>query len=221
MTGRRSVQDDTPRKMIGDQETVRIMMSMIELCFRLPRPDTLFYLPRFVPRFRMSAPVRLYATRSSANPAVTLYNALAEELVAETNASTPVPRRSKRIKPGDEEEVYTTQTSVGDSRLATRESGRPTKRVNVERVTGANTEDEGISQKRRSKSSRPKAPKKQKPVQQSLDKPHPSPEHWKEQYDTIKSMRARVKAPVDTMGCDQAQNGETDPKVHITVRAHF
>jgi endonuclease-3 len=29
----------------------------------------------------------------------------------------------------------------------------------------------------------------------------------------IKSMRARLKAPVDTMGCHRAQDGETDPKV--------
>jgi endonuclease-3 len=65
------------------------------------------------------------------------------------------------------------------------------------------------------KASRPKAPKKQKLIRQSLDKPHPAPEHWKAQYDTIKSMRARIKAPVDTMGCEQAQNGETIPKVHI------
>lgn len=202
-----------------------MMMSMIELCFRLPQcphTQTAFHLHRFVPRFCMPAPVRLYATRSSANPAVTLYNAFAEELSAETSASTlRVPRRSKRIKPEGDDEVHATHTSVGNSRPAPQESGRPTKRVNVERVAGAATEDEGASRKWSSKSSRPKAPKRQKPVQQSLDKPHPTPGHWKAQYDAIKSMRARVKAPVDTMGCDQAQNGETDPKVRIAARAHF
>jgi endonuclease III len=166
----------------------------------------------------MPAIGRLYATRSSANSAVTLYNALAEELAAETSASTvPVPRRSKRIKPEDDDGVYPTNSSVGDSRLAAQESGRPAKRVNVERVTDADAEDEGVTPKpkRRLESSRRKAPKKQKPIRQSLDKPHPAPELWREQYDAIKSMRARVKAPVDTMGCDQAQNGETDPKVLI------
>lgn len=163
----------------------------------------------------MPAPARLYATRSSANPAVTLYSASAEELAAETNASTSAPRRSKRIKPEDDDEVSLTNPSVGDFGSATRESGRPTKRVTVERVANADAEDEAASLKRGSKSSRPRVPKKQKPVQQSLDKPHPAPEHWKEQYDTIKSLRSRVKAPVDTMGCDQAQNGETEPKVHI------
>lgn len=185
-------------------------MSMIELCFR---PHPIFDLHWFVTRFRMPAPMKLYATRSSKNAAVTLYNVSAEELATGTNASTPVPRRLKRVKPEDDEEVRPTNPSVGESGPSTQESGRPTKRVNVERVTNTDAEDKPASSKRRSKSSRLKAPKKQKPIQQFLDKPHPSPEHWKEQYDTIKSMRARVKAPVDTMGCDQAQNGETDPKV--------
>lgn len=192
----------------------RTVMSMIELRFRLPCPHTAFHLRRFVPRFRMPSPVRLYATRSRTNPAVNLYNALTEDLAAETDASTPVPRRSKRIKLEDDDEVYPTKFPVGDSGSVTQESERPTKRVNVERLTNAEAEDEAVSPKRRSRS-RPKAPKKQKPIQQTLGTPHPAPEHWKEQYDTIKSMRARVKAPVDTMGCDQAQNGETDPKVHI------
>ena len=101
---------------------------------------------------------------------------------------------------------------VENFRVATRKSEQPTKRVKVGRMTDANTEDET---KRRTRSLCSKAPKKQKPIPQSLEKPHPAPEHWREQYDVIKSMRARLKAPVDTMGCDQAQNGETDPKVLI------
>ena len=52
--------------------------------------------------FRMSAALRLYATRSSANPAVTLYNALTEDLAAEASGSTPIPRHSKRIKAEDD-----------------------------------------------------------------------------------------------------------------------
>jgi len=163
----------------------------------------------------MSAPARLYTTRSSVNSAVTLYAALAEDLAAEASGSTPAPRRSKRIKVEEEDEVYPKTSSVEDSRTATLKSGRPTKRVKVERLPDADAEDEAALPERRTKSSRSKTPKKQKPVQQSLDKPHPTPEHWREQYDAIKSMRARLKAPVDTMGCDQAQNGETEPKVHI------
>ena len=160
----------------------------------------------------MSTPVKLYATRSNANPAVALYNALAEDLAAEAIESAPAPRRSKRIKVEDDGEVSPTEPSAEGLRVATRKSERPTKRIKVERMIDASTEDET---KRTTKSSRSKAPKKQKPIPQSLEKPHPAPEHWREQYGVIKSMRARLKAPVDTMGCDQAQNGETDPKVLI------
>ncbi|EDR10802.1 uncharacterized protein LACBIDRAFT_146613, partial [Laccaria bicolor S238N-H82] len=47
---------------------------------------------------------------------------------------------------------------------------------------------------------------------QALKTPHPEPERWKETYDTIKEMRSNFVAPVDTMGCDQAQFKESDPK---------
>ncbi|KAG6854166.1 hypothetical protein C0991_009818 [Blastosporella zonata] len=57
-----------------------------------------------------------------------------------------------------------------------------------------------------------KSPRKPKPIQQSLAVPHPAPEKWRETYDTIKQMRSRITAPVDTMGCDQAQFKETDPR---------
>ncbi|KIM61114.1 hypothetical protein SCLCIDRAFT_122907 [Scleroderma citrinum Foug A] len=57
-----------------------------------------------------------------------------------------------------------------------------------------------------------RSPKKPKKIPQSLDVPHPSPERWKEAYDSIKEMRSRITAPVDTMGCDQAQWKEQDPK---------
>jgi hypothetical protein len=59
------------------------------------------------------------------------------------------------------------------------------------------------------------SPRKAKPIPQSLEKPHPAPARWRETYDTIKDMRRRIVAPVDTMGCDQAQRKETDPKVRI------
>ncbi|EJD06230.1 DNA glycosylase [Fomitiporia mediterranea MF3/22] len=45
-----------------------------------------------------------------------------------------------------------------------------------------------------------------------LDKPHPTPPRWKETYDAIKEMRKKYIAPVDTMGCEQAQLSEIDPK---------
>jgi len=188
-------------------------MEMIGSCF--PQCPHFLRFHRLVTRFRMSAPMRLRATRSSANPVVTLYGVLAEDLAAEAGGSTPAPRLPKRIKADDDDEVSPTDYSEGDSEVVIPKSGRQTKRVKVEHATDANVEEETTPPKRRSKSSRSGTLKKQKPVRQSLDKPHPTPEHWKEQYDAIKSMRARLKAPVDTMGCDQAQNGETDPKVCI------
>ncbi|KAI6123140.1 DNA glycosylase [Pisolithus croceorrhizus] len=57
-----------------------------------------------------------------------------------------------------------------------------------------------------------RSPKKSKVIPQSLAVPHPAPERWKEAYDAIKEMRSRIPAPVDTMGCDQAQWNEQDPK---------
>ncbi|KAI0781508.1 DNA glycosylase [Trametes elegans] len=66
-------------------------------------------------------------------------------------------------------------------------------------------------------SSRPRSrkagsPRKTKPLPTSLETPHPAPPRWRETYDTIKRMRSHIVAPVDTMGCDQAQLKEIDPK---------
>lgn len=52
-----------------------------------------------------------------------------------------------------------------------------------------------------------------------LDNPHPAPENWEETYNQIKEMRKKTVAPVDTMGCAQAQLREIDPKV--TPQRHF
>jgi len=58
---------------------------------------------------------------------------------------------------------------------------------------------------------------KVKQVPQALAVPHPAPPKWKETYDTIKAMRSRFVAPVDTMGCDQAQTGESEPRVNLSL----
>ncbi|KAF8638912.1 hypothetical protein AX17_001963 [Amanita inopinata Kibby_2008] len=57
-----------------------------------------------------------------------------------------------------------------------------------------------------------KSPRKPKPIPHALEIPHPAPERWQEVYATIKEMRARIVAPVDSMGCDRAQFKEEDPK---------
>jgi endonuclease-3 len=60
--------------------------------------------------------------------------------------------------------------------------------------------------------------KAQKPVPTTLATPHPAPENWEEVYMLIRQMRSKIVAPVDTMGCDQAQFKESDPKVSRTAR---
>jgi len=56
------------------------------------------------------------------------------------------------------------------------------------------------------------SPRKQKSVTKALETPHPTPPRWREAYDTIKDMRSRIVAPVDTMGCSRAQLDETTPE---------
>ncbi|KAI0925742.1 hypothetical protein AcW1_008095 [Taiwanofungus camphoratus] len=56
------------------------------------------------------------------------------------------------------------------------------------------------------------SPRKQRTIQQALETPHPAPAQWREAYDTIKEMRSRIIAPVDTMGCSRAQLEETIPE---------
>ncbi|KAJ7494360.1 DNA glycosylase [Mycena galericulata] len=54
--------------------------------------------------------------------------------------------------------------------------------------------------------------KSKTPFKAALATPHPAPARWREVYDTIKEMRSKTVAPVDTMGCHMAQQHETDPK---------
>lgn len=44
----------------------------------------------------------------------------------------------------------------------------------------------------------------QKPIKLSLEphEAHPAPEKWRETYEVLKKQRARIVAPVDTMGCE-------------------
>jgi endonuclease-3 len=71
------------------------------------------------------------------------------------------------------------------------------------------------------KPSKAVSPRKPKPIRQSLAIPHPAPAKWREAYDAIKVMRSRILAPVDTMGCDQAQLKEHDPKVRGLIFIPF
>ena len=127
---------------------------------------------------------RLISQQSSADPTLTLFKLENPDSDPDPGPSASPPRRSKRVKV--EEVVH----GAGDefSVSATK--------------AGA---DKGM------KARSPQKPKAS--VKQALEKPHPAPEHWRETYDSIKEMRARFPAPVDTMGCDTAKWKEMDPRV--------
>ncbi|KAG5641997.1 hypothetical protein DXG03_003797 [Asterophora parasitica] len=122
------------------------------------------------------------------------YNAGATSFESDTNPASP--RRSKRIKL--EPKVEETLEDI----VETKERA-----VKVESATSGASKKAGVA----------KTPRKPKPIPQALAVPHPAPPKWQETYTTIKQMRARILAPVDTMGCDQAQHKETDPKTKDEV----
>ncbi|KAM5542812.1 hypothetical protein V8D89_003773 [Ganoderma adspersum] len=64
----------------------------------------------------------------------------------------------------------------------------------------------------RPKPKRASSSRKPKAIPTALATPHPAPARWRETYDIVKRMRARIVAPVDTMGCEQAQLKESEPK---------
>ncbi|KAF8265621.1 DNA glycosylase [Lactarius quietus] len=83
-------------------------------------------------------------------------------------------------------------------------STRDSKRIKVEAdATDAllSTVSDAAASPQKSKA---KGKAKVKEIKQALDTPHPAPAHWRETYDAIREMRARISAPVDTMGCDTA-----------------
>ncbi|TFK32593.1 DNA glycosylase [Crucibulum laeve] len=138
-----------------------------------------------------SRATRLTARPSAYHSSVTIFEPKQED-------ATESPRRSKRIKLEVKEEESL---------------------LDLEDIVESGSSTAGISRKRKTPSSPIKkesakspSPRKPKVIQQSLKTPHPAPEWWKETYDTIKAMRSRIVAPVDTMGCDQAQYKESDPK---------
>lgn len=142
---------------------------------------------------------RLIARKSTTDASVTLYEA--EESKPSSSELSPPPRPAKRVKL----ERDADETIPGPS------SPFPKMTTTKLEIVEEDFKD-GVKGKRRT-SSKITSPKKVKPIQQSLVKPHPAPDRWKEQYDTIKEMRSRIVAPVDTMGCERAQLKETDPRV--------
>ncbi|WVF66948.1 hypothetical protein IAT40_001691 [Kwoniella sp. CBS 6097] len=65
----------------------------------------------------------------------------------------------------------------------------------------------------------PKSASKKPFPQLALDKPHPAPTRWEEQYKLIERMRRGLVAPVDNMGCERPRTIVDDnPK---TLRFHI
>ena len=162
----------------------------------------------------------LVSRPSPYHTAVTLFEA--GEGAVET-----VVRRSKRLKTSlttetpVSEPVETEKHAVGeDSPLNTpvKSWKKITTTIKLEEaeesttVAPATAAIAGPSKVRRSKTTSPRKPKT---IPTALETPHPAPPRWRETYDAIKRMRSRIVAPVDTMGCDQAQLKETDPKVRL------
>ncbi len=139
---------------------------------------------------------RLITHASPYHPSVTLFE--------QDDDVEPGPRRSKRIKLEAMEQtapvpVRDIESEVQDAGTSISESLKP-EADNASKPTSSSS----------------KSARKPKSVKKSLDTPHPAPADWRETYDTIKEMRSRFVAPVDTKGCDQAQLKETDPKVSRT-----
>lgn len=129
------------------------------------------------------------------------------------------PRRSHRVKQDpDALEVpeLDVQSDTEQPRtVARKKTEEPSVRRKSVRTDAEVPDSDGPSPKKRARltSSKPKP----KAVLQSLEVPHPAPARWADAYAAIKAMRSRVVAPVDTMGCDQAQLRERDPKVSLGV----
>ncbi len=154
----------------------------------------------------------ILARPSPYHSSVTLYEA--------TEEATTV-RRSKRIKSelGSSTVPLENEQTIEAARPSTSIEATPKKAPRAKLVKVFKMDEESASSSTPSTTEPPKrkrataSPRKPKPIPTALETPHPAPARWQETYDTIKRMRAQIVAPVDTMGCDQAQLKETDPKV--------
>jgi endonuclease-3 len=147
---------------------------------------------RIMKRSASSSIARLSSHTSPHHTSVTLFELNNRVPDASPHSS---PRRSKRVKLTETNDFYVEDLHASSNPKQSAPSG-------VERAGS-------------------KSPRKAKPIPLSLKTPHPAPPHWRETYDTIKEMRSRIVAPVDTMGCDQAQHKETDPKVRPRLSRHL
>ena len=143
---------------------------------------------------------RLAAKASPYHTAVTLYEAR-DTADSEAQAGPSTPRRPSRVK----QEPTDPETLALDVSSDTRHG----------RAVSKNTKRSVKPDLDASRKSPKKPTSKPKAIRQRLDVPQPAPAKWADAYAAIKEMRSRVVAPVDTMGCDQAQLKERDPKVGL------
>jgi endonuclease III len=169
---------------------------------------------------------RLASSRSTANPSVTLF-ALEDTSVTRESASPPSPltdldeekntstspRRTKRRRVKVEIDATNDDTTAETELIIETKVSKPARK--------AKSSISSPSKKETKVASGSQSPRKPKAIAQSLETPHPAPEHWREAYDAIKEMRSKIVAPVDTMGCDTAQDQETDPKVQFSLFFFF
>jgi endonuclease-3 len=129
---------------------------------------------------------RLIAQQSSADQSVTLFKL---EDPDDDEHSHTVERRPKRIK-----------VEAGDDDAEEALRAVTSSKTRTKPPVGASPQ-------------KAKGKAKAKEIKKALDTPHPAPASWRETYDAIREMRARLPAPVDTMGCDTSKWKETDPRV--------
>ncbi|OCF34089.1 endonuclease III [Kwoniella heveanensis BCC8398] len=141
-------------------------------------------------------------TRSLANPTATR--------LSESTIEEPTNNHRKRLDVSKYEYTPTTPSPRKKPRLditpiaVKRENG----------IAGPSTPSGSAASPRTPKS----ASKKPFP-QLALDKPHPAPARWEEQYRLIERMRKGIIAPVDNMGCERPRTiVNDDPK---TLRFHI
>lgn len=174
---------------------------------------------------------RLAAKASPYHGAVTVHEAPSRDLLAldsEVQAGLSTLRRSSRAKheptvghatstsspldtaPDDDDDdtSHARRTVAAKAVMRTAPRLGRGKKVKPEaEVSNSDAPSTSASSKKRKPTSKPKT------IPQALDVPHPAPAKWAEAYAAIKDMRSRIVAPVDTMGCEQAQLKERDPKV--------
>ncbi|KAI0806723.1 DNA glycosylase [Fomes fomentarius] len=126
------------------------------------------------------------------------------------------PRRSKRLRNTSDAEDAPNNAPQSPKGVGTGSPTTSPSRKRVKVAKGLKTErQEELASSPSEILPKPKpvpSPRKTKRIPTSLETPHPAPLRWRETYDTIKRMRGRIVAPVDTMGCDRAQLKEAEPK---------